>query len=143
MVNPLLGVSGEIVKISFHNSSDIMESVRHSLLEGSSSIFEVEGHFLIGEGAPRADESCFVLIFGLDLDLVISRESIHKREDLISRIVIQYLINEWHGIIVFKTCLIQISKISTDPYFSFLLIHCNWVRNPLYQRDRVYKADFK
>ena len=125
MVSPLLGVSDEIIKISFHNSSDIMESVRHSPLEGSSSIFEAEGHFPVGEGAPRADESCFLLIFGLDLDLVIVRESIHKGEDFISRTVINYLINERHGIIVFRTCLVQISKISANSNFVVLLVDCN------------------
>ena len=94
MVGPLLGVGSQIVKISFHKLSDIMESERHGPLEGSSSIFEVEGHFPVGEGAPREDESCFVLIVRLDLDLVVSKESIHKGEDLISKTVIHYLINE-------------------------------------------------
>ena len=142
MVSPLFGVSSEIVKISFHNSSDIMESVRHSPLEGSSSIFEAEGHFLIGEGALRADEGCLVLIFRFDLDLVIPRESIHKGEDFISRTVIQYLINERCGIIVFRTCLVQILKISANSKFSILLVNCNRVGNPLCQRDRVYKVGF-
>ena len=125
MVSPLYGVGDEIVKISFHNLSDVMESIRHSPLEGGSNIFEAERHFLIGEGAPRADESCFVLIFGFDLDLVIPRESIHKGEDFISRTVIQYLINERHGKVVFRTCLVQISKISANMNFAFLLVDCN------------------
>ena len=106
MVNPLFGVSGEIVKISFHSPSDVMESVRYSPLEGGSSIFKAERHFPIGESAPRADEGCLVLIFRFDLDLVVPKESIHKGEDFISRIVIQYLINEQRGIIVLRTCLV-------------------------------------
>ena len=131
MVSPLFGVSGKIVKISFHNSSDIMESIRHSPLEGSSSIVEAERHFPIGEGAPRADEGYLVLIFGLDLDLVISRESIRKRENFISRTIIQYLINERRGIIFFRTCFVQILKISANSNFAILLVDRNWVRNPL------------
>ena len=122
MVSPFFGVSGEIVKISFHNPSDVMESVRHSSLEGGSNIFEAERHFPIGEGAPRADEGYLVLIFRLDLDLVILEESIHKGEDFISRTVIQYLINEQCGIIFFRTCLVQISKISANSNFAFLLV---------------------
>ena len=68
MVNPLFGVSSEIVKISFHNLGDVMECVRHILLESGSNIFEAERHFPIGKSAPRADEGYLVLIFRLDLD---------------------------------------------------------------------------
>jgi hypothetical protein len=143
MVNPLFGVGGEIVKISLHNLSDVMESVRHSPLEGGTSIFEAESHFPIGKSAPRANEGCLVLIFRFDLDLVVPRESIHKGEYFISKIVIQYLFNEGCGIIVFRTCLVQIPKISTKSNFAILLVDCNRVRNPLCQRDRVYKAIFQ
>ena len=143
MVSPLLGESGKIVMISFHNLSDVMESIRHSPLEGGSNIFEAEGRFPIGKGSPSANEGSLVLIFEFDLDLVISRESVHKGKDFISRTVIQYLINEWHGIIVFRTCLVQIPKISANMNFAILLVNCNRVRNPLCQRDRVYKAGFQ
>lgn len=143
MVNPLFGVSGEIVKISFHNPSDVMESIRHSPPEGGSNIFEAERHFPIGEGARRVDEGCLVLIFRLDLDLVIPREFVHKGEDFISGTIIQYLINEQCGIVVFRTCLVQISKVNANSNFAILLVDCNQVRNPLCQRDRVYKADFQ
>ena len=131
MVDPLFRVSNEIIKISFHNPGDLMERIRHSPLESGSNIFKAERHFPIGEGAPRADEGGLVLIFRLDLDLIIPKESIHKGEDFISTAIIQDLINEWRGIIVFRTCLMQISKISIDAYFSFLLVYCNRVRDPL------------
>jgi hypothetical protein len=75
-------------------------------LDGGSNIFEAERHFFIGEGALREDEDCLVLIFRFDLDLVISGEFVHKGEDFFSRTVIQYLINERRGIIVFRTCLV-------------------------------------
>ena len=143
MVGPLFGVSSEIIQISFHNPSDVMECVRHSPLKSGSNIFKAERHFPIGEGAPRADEGGLVLIFRLDLDLIIPRESIHKGEDFISSVIIQDLINEWYGIIVFRTCLIQSSKINTNSYFSFLLVYCNRVRNPFRQGDRIYKVGFQ
>ena len=92
MVNPLFGVSGEIIKISFHNPGDVMECIRHSPLESGSNFFKAERHFPIGEGAPGADESGLVLIFRLDLDLIMLGESIHKGEYFISRTIIQYLL---------------------------------------------------
>ena len=106
MVNPLLGVSNEIIEISLDNPCDVMECIRHGPLESGSTIFKAERHFPISEGAPREDEGGLVLIFRIDLDLIISEESIHKGEDFISSAIVQDLINEWHGIIVFRTCLI-------------------------------------
>ena len=125
MIGPFLGVGSEIVKISFHELSNIMESVTHHPLESRSNIFKGKGHFLIGEGAPRANKSGLMLIFWLDLDLIVAEESIHKGEDFISRTIIQDLINERRRIIVLGIGLVQISKISTDTNLAILLIHCN------------------
>jgi len=71
-----------------------MECVRHGLLESGPSIFKAKRHFPISEGAPRANEGGLMLIFTLDMDLIISRESIHKGEYFISSAIVQDLINE-------------------------------------------------
>ena len=89
MVGPLFGVGSEIIRIILHNLGDVMECVRHSPLESGSSIFKAKRHFPISKGAPRANEGGLVLIFRLDLDLIISGESIHKGEDVISNAIIQ------------------------------------------------------
>ena len=94
MVGPFLRMSSKIIKIRLNNLLNIMECIRHGPLESGSNIFKAERHFLISEGAPRANEGGLVLIFGLDLDLIIPGESIHKGEDFISSAIIQDLINE-------------------------------------------------
>ena len=81
-------MSNEIIKVSLNNPCDVMKCIRHGPLESGSNIFKAERHFLISEGAPRANEGGLVLIFGLDLDLIISGESIHKGEDFVSNIII-------------------------------------------------------
>ena len=78
MVGPLFRMSSKIIKINLDNLLEIMECVRHGPLKSGSNIFKAEGHFLIGEGTPRTNESCLMLIFGFDLDLVVVRVSIHK-----------------------------------------------------------------
>jgi hypothetical protein len=94
MIDPLFGVSSEIIKIRFHNPGDAMECIRHSPIESGSNIVKAKRHFPRGKGAPRADEGSFVLIFRFDLDLILPGESVHKGEDFISRTVIQDLINK-------------------------------------------------
>ena len=48
-----------------------MESKRHGLLEGSSSIFETKRHLTIGKCTPWTNECSFVLVFEFDLYLII------------------------------------------------------------------------
>ena len=78
MVNPFLRMSSKIINISLNNLLNIMECIRHGLLESGSNIFKAEGNFLVSEGTPRTNERNPMLIFGFDLDLVVARESIHE-----------------------------------------------------------------
>jgi hypothetical protein len=78
MVSPLFRVSNNIIKISLDNLLDIMECIRYLPLKSGSNIFKAEGHFLIGEGTPKTNESCLMLIFGFHLNLVVAEESIHE-----------------------------------------------------------------
>lgn len=116
---------GEIIEVSLDNPCDVMKCIRHGPLEIGPIIFKARRHFPIREGAPRLNEGGLMLIFKLDLDLIITRESIHKGEYFIPSAIIQDLINEWCRIVIFRTRFIQILKISRDSYFSFLLVHCN------------------
>ena len=88
MVVPFLRMSSKIIKISLKNILNIMECVRHGPLESGPNIFKAEKHFPISEGAPRENEGGLVLIFKLDLDLIISGESIHKGEYFISSAIV-------------------------------------------------------
>jgi hypothetical protein len=91
----------------------VMERKRHGPLKGRSSIFETKRHLTIRECTPWTDECHFVLVFGFDLYLVVSRKTVHEREGLKISTFINYLVDEWCGKIIFWTGLVQIMEVCT------------------------------
>ena len=83
----------------------------HGELEGGSIIFQAKGHDSICECAPRCCERSLVTIFFLDLDLVISKKSVHERKGLMSGACIDNLIDEGCWEVVFGTHPIEITKV--------------------------------
>ena len=107
-----------------------METICDGTLEGGSSIFEAKGHDSVGECAPWGCECCFVMVFFLDLDLVITGKSVHEGEGLMSGACIDDLVNERCGEVVFGTCPIEIAKVFANINDTLFFIHGNRIRNP-------------
>ena len=64
---------------------------------------------------PEWGSECgFVLIGWVNLNLIITRESIHKGESLVASTVIDNLIDERNWKVVFWTCIIEIMKVGAD-----------------------------
>ena len=80
-----------------------------------------------------------MLILGFDLNLIISRKTIHEGEYLTSCTLIQNIINEWCGKVIFWMFLIQVSKVSAYPDGSLLLIYQNGVGYPFSQGNHIDK----
>ena len=59
MVPSLARMSKKIIQVWIDNILDVMEGKFHFLVKGSSDIFQIEGHFLVQEGTPRKNKSCF------------------------------------------------------------------------------------
>jgi hypothetical protein len=91
---------------------EVMKRKIHGPLKGGN-MFETKRYFTICECTPWADECRFVLVFGFDLNLVISRKTIHERKGFTTRTFINDLVDEWCGKIIFGTCLIQITEVGT------------------------------
>jgi len=72
MIHSLARVSNKIIEVSFDYVFEIMKTKSHGSLEGLSSIFQAERHFLVCKRAPRTYECHLILVFGFDLDLVIA-----------------------------------------------------------------------
>ena len=83
----------------------------HGAVEGGSIIFQAKGHDLIRECAPWGCECHLIMVFFLDLDLVISRKSVHEGKGLMSSACIDYLIDEGCREVVFGTCPIEIMEL--------------------------------
>ena len=120
-----------------------MKGKGHSPLKCFSSIFKAEGHLPVHKSTPRTNESNLMLVLGFNLYLIVSRKAIHKRKYLASRTLIQNLIDKWCGKIIFRTCMIQVTKINAYVDRSLLLINQNGVRNPLCQGNVIDKTDIQ
>jgi hypothetical protein len=92
---------------------EVVKCKRHGPLESGSSILEAKRHLTIGECTPRTNECLFVLVFRFDLDLIISRKTIHEQKGFTTGTFINDLVNEWGWKIIFWTCLVQIMEIGT------------------------------
>ena len=79
----------------------IMKAIGHGPLECGTSIFKAERHDAIGKGAPWGSKSGFVLVLLVDLDLIVSKKTVHEREEFMPHTRINELVNKWHREIVF------------------------------------------
>ena len=59
---PLLGMSGHVIKIRFHNMFDVMKIIRHDMLECRASFFQTKRQFTLGKGSPWENKIHLVLI---------------------------------------------------------------------------------
>ena len=123
--------------------SDVMKSIRHRPLEGCTSIFQAKREFLICKSAPWADKCSFVLVSWEYIDLIISREAVHKREDFTASTIINDLVDEWCGIVVLGTSAIDIPIINAYSDSALFFSHGDNIRDPINERDRVNKPSFK
>jgi hypothetical protein len=71
-------MSREIVQVGFHKVLNIVEGVRHSPLKRGANIFKAKWELAISECTPWADESRLMLVGWVDLNLVVTRKSIHE-----------------------------------------------------------------
>ena len=77
-----------------------------------------------------------------DLDLVISKKTIHEGKGLMSGARIDDLIDEGCGEVVFGTCPIKVAKVCANTNGTLFFIHGNRIRNPSGVRNGVNEADY-
>ena len=73
--------------------------------------FQDKGHDLIRKCAPWGCECHLIMVFFLDLDLVISRKTVHEGKVLMSSARIDDLVDERCGEVIFGTCPIEVMKV--------------------------------
>jgi hypothetical protein len=79
---------------------------------------------MISECTPWTNESGFVLVFEFDLYLIVSRKTIHELKILATCAFIDYMVNKWHGEIIFWEGLVQIMEVLT--YANCTLFFIDW-----------------
>ena len=124
-------MSWKVIQVWLKNMSNIVKGIRHRVLECSPNILQAKREFIIRKQSPRTDECDLVLIGWENVDLIITRKSIHKGKNLTPCIIINDLIDERGGIVILRIGSINITIINTNTNLSLLLIHRNNIRNPL------------
>jgi len=120
-----------------------MKGVRLCTLEGSTGVFETKRELLISKSAPWTDKSGLVLITGGNIDLVIPRETVHKGVHFTSVTLVNELIDEWCGEVIFRTGPIDVMIIDTNSNDTLFFIDRDYVGDPICKWDGVNKASFK
>ena len=135
-------MSDEVIQVDQYDIDKVVEVECHGLLKSGSIIFKAKRHDSICKCAPGGCESSLVSVFFLDLNLVISGETVHEQKDLMSSVGVNDLVNEWSREVVFGTCQIQVMKISTNMDGTLFFIHGRRIRNPSGIHDGVYETCF-
>ena len=90
-----------------------MEVEHHGPLKSGSNIFKDKWNNLIRKFSPGSCESSLVLVLFLDLNLVITRKTIHERKDFVVGTCINDLVSEHSVEFLFGTCQIEVTEVST------------------------------
>jgi hypothetical protein len=104
------------------------------------TFFETERNDTVCKRTQGGYECGFVLIGRVNLNLVIARESVHERKSLVAGAVIDNLIDERHGKVVFGTCIIKIVKVSANTNGALFFVDGYRVGNPRSVSDRINKS---
>jgi hypothetical protein len=83
------------------------------------------------------------LVLGNNIDLIISRETIHQREDFTFGTIVDDLVDEGGRKVVFRTSFVNIPIINTHADCALLLVDWDEIENPISESHRVNKARFE
>jgi hypothetical protein len=72
MIHSLARVSNKIIQVGFDYVLKIVKGECHGTLEGCSSVFKSERHFLVCKSTPRTYKCHLVFFLRFDLDSVIA-----------------------------------------------------------------------
>ena len=100
-----------------------MECIEHRALEGGTGVLQTKRELFVGESAPRTDKGGLVLIGGRNINLVVTRKTVHKRVHFTSGTLITELVNEGCGVVILGIGSMNITVINTDPDGALLFIH--------------------
>ena len=129
----LTRMSGKVIQVRLENVENIEKHIRHFPLKCSPNIFEAKRELFVREHTPWTDKRCLFLIHRCNVNLVVTRKTVHKGKDLAPETFINDFINEGGRIVVFRIGTIKIS-ISTQmqivPCFLFteMILDTQYVR---------------
>jgi hypothetical protein len=128
MLSLFLRSSSEVIKVCEDDMSQIVKNVCHGPLERDVGILEAEWHDTIC--APRGRQCGFVLIGKVNLDLVVTRETVHEGQSLVTCAIIDYLVDEGCWKVVFGIGMIEVTKVHIDTDSALFFVNKDRVGDP-------------
>ena len=114
MALELSQMSGKVIQIRLYDVPDIMKGIRHLTLKSGTGILETERELFISESTPWTDKGRLVLIGRCDINLVVARKAVHERIYLTPSTLINKLVNERCGVVIFWAGSVNIAIIDID-----------------------------
>lgn len=114
-----------------------MEIIGHFTLKISTGILQTERKLFVGKSAPRTDKGCLMLISRRDINLVVSRKTIHEGIHFAPRTLVNELINKRGGEVILWTGLVNVTIINTDSNSTLLFSHREDIRHPVRERNGI------
>ena len=115
MIFPLTGLHNHIIHIDLNIPvHHVMKQCSSYSLIGSTCVLQPKRYDLIIVGAPLSDKICLLPILRSHHNLVITRESIHKRQHCMPCRTINQHVNMWERKIILGAGLVEISKVHTN-----------------------------
>ena len=71
------------------------------------------------------------LVVGVHSDMIITRESVHKAEELVANSGIHYEVDSGQGKAIFRASPVNISKVNAESPFSICLLDENHISQPI------------
>lgn len=103
----------------------------HQLLAGHPCILQAKRNYHLTKQTTISNKCHLLLIFWHHMDLIESREDIHKWEKLVAHSSIHQLINMNERIAIFQTSLVQIDEINAHSPLSDGLFYQDDIGQPL------------
>jgi len=131
MIRTLMGFDYDVINVHFNLlMNHVVENSHHGSHVGGTDVLEEERHHPVVIYTPRCNESCFFHVFLIHQNLVIACVTVYKRLHLMFGTVVNQNMDIWQRKIIFRTSLVEISIINTNPHFLVLLGDRNDVGQP-------------
>jgi hypothetical protein len=85
---------------------------------------------MIRKSTPWGGRCGFILICGVNLDLIVAREAVHEGQGLMAGAVIDNLVNERRRKVVFGKSVIEVSKVHTNVDSTLVFVNRDGVGDP-------------
>jgi hypothetical protein len=117
-----------------------MENISHGSLECITFVLESKRHDTIGKCTPWGAKCSFILICWVDLDLIVAREPVHEGQSLVACKIIDNLVDERCGEVVFGKIMVEIVKFSTNANSALFFVNEDRVGDPWRVCNGVYES---